>query len=751
MKKKAFKRALSAFLAFVMVSLMMPVLAVTVNAAGDSVSINTDYSFSASIRYQTEYRINNRYTMIYNTFNEPEQKTKWQSFTEGVGKAKGIVGTTGNLAINLYTQITGWDSSKEWYENAGKMALNLACSYFGIQLPGPSESDKTIEAVGEMIDGVHQHLNDMESNIINELSDVVRDSDADLAAFMSNTAKEAEWRTYLDAFYGTGSNFNYDAFRDNLNGAIDELNTAYDDYNIALESGNEELIQRRAELIKIKYDNLYYVLNYSISGGNYSPIVEMRKRMTEGFSTEVNDEETFYSIPRILYAYKVVSASNDGMTDTEIAESCIGFALELYYTYLMAEQCLNACYGYQLSNILENNSVSYTAELPVGNSHITDSDIKRGLTTSIDIQKEVTDKVVAEIAFLLNLENSYMYEVGGTGEIYEIPYIEQVSKGAFHADDYPKNYGSFIKDQEYCRINDEVSVGDIIYMNTMPEMFREMFKEGIFTFEIDQWNSKDEKTDASTVTNTGVVNILGNVGDTVIVTMYYNGVECYHMEFKIAERSFSGGMGIKDCPYLISNKDQFENITKYNAAVTLIDNIDFKGASIAPLGTLTGALDGNGFAVYGFTMSVETNAGLFDQVANGASVKNLTLGGIDNEKDYLVTISAGPNYSDELIAGGICAINYGVIENCAIMQTKVYSGRDVNQPTEYKIIGIVGGITGRNYSIIRNCVVEKSLVQTDSKTQKDNHPAKCYAYSGGIAGINEGQIFDCSASNNKIK
>ena len=284
----------------------------------------------------------------------------------------------------------------------------------------------------------------------------------------------------------------------------------------------------------------------------------------------------------------------------------------------------------------------------------------------------------------------------------------------------------------------------------MPEMFMEMFKEGIFTFEIDQWNSKDEKTDASTVTNTGVVNILGNVGDTVIVTMYYNGVECYHMEFKIAERSFSGGMGIKDCPYLISNKDQFENITKYNAAFKLIDNIDFKGASIAPLGTLTGALDGNGFAVYGFTMSVETNAGLFDQVANGASVKNLTLGGIDNEKDYLVTISAGPNYSDELIAGGICAINYGVIENCAIMQTKVYSGRDVNQPTEYKIIGIVGGITGRNYSIIRNCVVEKSLVQTDSKTQKDNHPAKCYAYSGGIAGINEGQIFDCSASNNKI-
>ena len=104
MKTKKITRILSAALAVLMVFLMIPFSAI-IALAEESISVNTDYSFSTSIKYQTEYRINNSYTTIYNTFNKPEQKTKWQNFTEGVGKAKGIVGTTGNLAVNLYTQI----------------------------------------------------------------------------------------------------------------------------------------------------------------------------------------------------------------------------------------------------------------------------------------------------------------------------------------------------------------------------------------------------------------------------------------------------------------------------------------------------------------------------------------------------------------------------------------------------------------------------------------------------------------------
>ncbi len=759
MKKTTFQRALAALLAAVM---LMSLISVPVFAEETgNTNIDIDYSFSTSIKYQTEYRIHNRYTTIYNTFNTPEQKTKWQKFTAGVGTAKGIVGTTGNLAVNLYTQIVGWnDDTKQWYEKVGETALNLACSYFGIQLPGPSESEKTIEAVGKMIDGVHDHLNEMENNIITELSDVVRDSDTELAKFIQDTATEAEWRTYLNAFYGVGSNFNYDAFRTNLYKEINALNTAYDDYDKAVLSGDNELISERKMLIKDKYDSLYNTLTYAISGGNYNPIDEMRSKMTIGFSTKVNDEDTICSLPRILYAYKVVSASNEGLADTAIAESCVGFALDIYNTYLLAEQCLNACYAYQLNEMQQNGKHSYTVSFNSSNHLISDSDIQAGIKTSVETQTDVTNKLVSDIAFLLNLESSYTYELGDRSEIYTIPYIEQVSTGDFSAENYPPHYGSFT-DEYWCRINNDVSTGDIIYMNLMPEMFREMFKEGTFTFGIQQFDAEGKEIPAlSTVTNTGVVNVIGNVGEKLTVTMYYNGVECYHLDFDIAERKYSGGMGIEDCPYLISNKKDFisgktelEQIVDEDdgACFKLIEDIDFEGATLSPLGTLTGVFDGNGYAIYGFKMSVTSNAGLFEEVAANAQVKNLTIGGTSDSGEYLATIAAGPNYNTELIAGGICAVNHGTIENCTVSQVDIYAGRNINQTFDCKLFSFAGGIVGRNYNTIQNCLVQKSAVRASSETPQDNSPAKCYAYSGGIVGSNDGTVTNCSSLNNQIK
>ncbi len=231
----------------------------------------------------------------------------------------------------------------------------------------------------------------------------------------------------------------------------------------------------------------------------------------------------------------------------------------------------------------------------------------------------------------------------------------------------------------------------------------------------------------------------------------------YYIHFTVGTINdrFSGGIGTEKRPYLIKNSDQLARISDdLSAHYKLICDIPFNGESLSPLGTLTGGLDGNGYAIYGFNMSIGSNAGLFTQVAEKAYVKNLTIGGSSNQDEYMATISAGNNTikNKELIAGGICAINYGKIENCTIGKVKVYAGRNVDRGNEYKLISIVGGVSGRNYGTIKNCVVQNSYMYAYSKTAKDTSPAKCYAYSGGIVGINDGTISLCSSlKNDNIK
>ena len=108
---------------------------------------------------------------------------------------------------------------------------------------------------------------------------------------------------------------------------------------------------------------------------------------------------------------------------------------------------------------------------------------------------------------------------------------------------------------------------------------------------------------------------------------------------------------------------------------TLAADIDLTGSEWAPIQGYAGTFDGNGKTITGLTInkSTESNVGLFASIAQGGTVKNLTLDDVD--------ITAGAN------VGAIAGENRGTIENCSVSGSVTGSSDN----------SFVGGIAGWHY------------------------------------------------------
>lgn len=124
---------------------------------------------------------------------------------------------------------------------------------------------------------------------------------------------------------------------------------------------------------------------------------------------------------------------------------------------------------------------------------------------------------------------------------------------------------------------------------------------------------------------------------------------------------------------------------------TLADDITLPevtdgGSNWTPISDFAGTFDGNNKTITGLTInqSAMDNIGLFASIAEGGTVKNLTL---DN-----VNITAKSN------VGAIAGENRGTIENCSVSGS-VTSSAGVNN-------GNVGGIVGLNRGTITGCTTK---------------------------------------------
>ena len=156
-----------------------------------------------------------------------------------------------------------------------------------------------------------------------------------------------------------------------------------------------------------------------------------------------------------------------------------------------------------------------------------------------------------------------------------------------------------------------------------------------------------------------------------------------------------------------------------------------------PIPNYAGTFDGGGNTITGLAIkSATSNVGLFASIAEGGTVKNLTL------KD--VNITADSN------AGAIAGENRGTIENCSVSGSVTGSSNNsyVGGITGWNYRGTitdchssatvegkdyVGGIAGQSNATITACYSTGSITVTKNNTTG-------YSFAGGVVGYNTGAV-----------
>ena len=123
---------------------------------------------------------------------------------------------------------------------------------------------------------------------------------------------------------------------------------------------------------------------------------------------------------------------------------------------------------------------------------------------------------------------------------------------------------------------------------------------------------------------------------------------------------YSGGTGTENAPYQIVNGADWTTLTAtsddWDKYFILVENIDFDGRSLTPVGNtvtaFTGIFDGNGYRLSNGQINLPAgeNVGLFGLVGSGGEVRNL-----DVETFYVV---------GDISVGGLAGRNNGMIMSC---------------------------------------------------------------------------------------
>ncbi len=752
MKKRIWQRALSAFLAMVMVVLLIPAGALRVNAVEERAK---EESMTPLQKYRAETTESLQKINSYIKKREEEDTKLKNSFTTKIGKINKVAGGIGKVANATIAVYNAIDSENKWYENVANAALALVTSYLGVQLPGQETSDAELilSEVQNMINDLEKRLGeefDVVNGNIDKLSEKVDDNSVALAAYVSEQIDKQDYKDALNRFTDDFNYYNYKK----------ELATAYEALITTMNSSASE------ENIKKAYDNLYSIAKRSKiskddSAGLYDYIMGSNRTLTDG-----------YSIQEILYNYAVMKKTF-GRENLEI--ECIEFAEDLYDTYVFSQYSLILCYNYQLGYLY-----SYT-ENPLGEhysfySQVQEKDVACSVILSnmeclvIDLEN-VNEKMAQYVCYVSNLESSFIYESGALNNhsLYKVPYKE-----FFSVDDYENqpfnteietiSYADVGDKNYYIRTNNKVSAGDILYLNVMPELFASLFAIGDFYFEVDNES-------LATVNKAGVVEVLNNAsGGSFTVTMYCNDNTnpMYSITFEIVAREYHGGLGTEKAPYLIATWEDIagtDGLLNNEADYTiegiyfeLTNDISADGATFSGIPSFKGVFDGNGYSIHSFSISnsteqTEKNIGFF--ITNEGVIKNVTIGNKDISayNDHSVSIVSAANETsaqNHHSVGAIVGKNSGMIKNCFVDNVFV-NGELYDINNNQHAFCYAGGIAGFNTknAVIEQCSVENSTVKCYLSAAKDSGDNN-YAYAGGIVGKNEGTVNTSVSHDNKL-
>ncbi len=284
----------------------------------------------------------------------------------------------------------------------------------------------------------------------------------------------------------------------------------------------------------------------------------------------------------------------------------------------------------------------------------------------------------------------------------------------------------------------------------------------------------------------GIFKITGKKNDNVTIKYKDDSTESTLLSAPVKTCQFEGGSGTKYYPYLITNASQFQSLNnaKKDTYYQLIKDINFKGATIHPLGEFNGVLNGNYCCISNFKIEVADQWGLFREIGESGEIKNLKItnaGTCSNVNEFSKSrLSLDDDSPSKVyaitasVAGILCAKNSGTISDCLI--TNCYlCNVDIDQSTlksdperkkDFKQSEMSTGLlVGENSGSIKGCMVKNSSVLgaylNNGKDNKDN----IFVYTGGFAGkatagsldgcvlINDAdyRIYSFTANNNFVK
>lgn len=195
--------------------------------------------------------------------------------------------------------------------------------------------------------------------------------------------------------------------------------------------------------------------------------------------------------------------------------------------------------------------------------------------------------------------------------------------------------------------------------------------------------------------------------------------------------------------YILMNDIDLADATSTNGTHS------FLGGGWEPIGSangyksiaFSGVFDGNGYEIRGMQISVAkpadvtsiVNIGLFSNISG--EVKNLTM------SNCRITSSVQMSSNTYLKVGFIAAVNSGVVKNCCIQDSNIFIDAGFR-----RIFG--GGVIGVNSGTIFQC---SNTGYVDIFAYDKGANATCYAYAGGIAGINDGGLIEQSFNEGDVK
>ena len=737
MKKRIPTRVLSAFLAGIMVFLMIPFSAITVFAED-----NTTSSIDSIEKYRLDIinGISNEGLVSY--VNTQFDKMNIESGVDtGKSTIQTVLGTTAKYSkiISASCKILNLIP----YVNVVSKPVGEVVGAIG-EISGEFVEDNSTDILIAQLKEMQDELGEQLENLSGQISDLSAEQRANittLAEYLVNYEDLKDYKAILLEFSSqSDGNDRFGTYKDYYTWKSE----LYISFNALLDA-----IDKDVEDLQPYYDKLYMVA--SESSVLYSYLTD-----TGAFGDT--------SIQEIMYRYYILSKHNEegiyGDLDFQLCiEECIEYSEDWYSTYELSQMCLNICYTYQLQELIEK----YGAEnLGASTTYYVYNDIANQVNYKgviypflIDPQKNL-DVVTAEMAEyyarILNLDESYIYENVDEKLIFNVQYQEILSETSYNA--FPYTYG--LSDACYIRTNNTVNSGDTLYLNVMPEIFEDIFNASLFTFTTNNENV--------TITKSGVVDISDDIsmGDTFCITMLYDGSLVYSLDFVIGGK-YSGGVGSKTCPYLIATPEDLillgESSSDWRQDVYfwIANNIDMSNhTGFLPIGTnaipFEGIFDGNGYTISNLVYDGDARyAGVFGVIGERGRVKDLY---IDNSSFYDHTTGSS---NRESYAGAIAGINRGTISGCHISNTNItaygYLYNDFIYGRAY-----AGGIAGKNYGTISFCQFNSGTIYSnsymhfyDSGHDHDSDGAnKNYSICGGISGYSNGNISDCLVAKEAI-